>query len=430
MDFWLWFPLVLLFILFFMKCPVAYAMIMSSLVYFIFNPTSMSTGFLIQRLVASMESFVYLAIPFFTCAGVVFNYSGITARLLGLAQALVGHMRGGLGQVNIVLSAMMGGLSGSANADAAMETKILVPEMVKLGYGRAFSCVVTSASSCITPIIPPGIILILYATCANVSIAQMFYAGYLPGLCIMVALMLLTRHISIRRDYKPSREKKATGREIVIKLRESLWALFVPFGIIMGLRFGAFTPTEAGAVCIVYAIFVGTFIYKELRFSDVKLIITESVQATAGIMFIIASAQVFGSYLTWENIPTMISNALVANVTQPWIFLITINIMLVVIGCFFDGGAAMILLAPLLVPTAAALGIDLIHFGIVMCINLTIAGFSPPFGTQMFVVTSIGGIKVEEYIREALPYLGVLIIILFIITFIPGIALLVPWLLS
>jgi len=405
-------------------------MLISTLSYFLFNPGAMDTQFLIQRLVASMESFVFLAIPFFTCAGVIFNYSGITSRLIRLAVSLVGHLRGGMGHVNIVLSTMMGGLSGSANADAAMQAKVIVPEMTKLGYGKSFSTVVTSASSVITPIIPPGIILILYATVANVSIEKMFYAGYIPGIIMMFGLMILTRYISIKRGYKAVTEKRATGKEILSSLKDSVWALLLPLGIIMGLRFGIFTPTEAGAVSIVYAIIVGKFIYKELKFSDLKYILLESATISAGIMFILAAAQAFGSYLTWERIPIMISDALTANITEPWMFLLIVNIMLLVVGCFFDGGAAMVLLAPLLVPTAMAMDIDLVHFGIVMCINLAIAGFSPPFGSMMFVTTSITKTKIEDYIKESWPYLAVLILVLIILTYLPQVTMLIPNLLS
>ncbi|MCM3759898.1 TRAP transporter large permease [Alkalihalobacillus oceani] len=430
MDFWLIFPLVVVFFLFIIKVPVAYAMLISSLTYFLFNAEAMSTQFLTQRLVATMESFIYLAIPFFTCAGVVFNYSGITSRLIRLAIALVGHLKGGMGHVNIVLSTMMGGLSGSANADAAMQSKVIVPEMTKLGYSKSFSTVVTSASSVITPIIPPGIILILYATAANVSIEQMFYAGYIPGLVMMAGLMILTRRISIKREYKPVVEKRATVKELLSELKKSIWALMMPLGIIMGLRFGIFTPTEAGAISIVYAFIIGKFIYKELKISDIKYILLESTTISAGIMFILASAQVFGSYLTWERIPMMISEALTANISDPWMFLLIVNIMLIVIGYFFDGGAAMILLAPLLVPTAIAMDIDLVHFGIVMCINLAIAGFSPPFGSMMFVTTSITNTKVEDYIKESWPYLAVLVLVLLILTYLPQVTMFLPNLLS
>ena len=419
-------PIVLLFILFFMGIPVAFSMILSSLVYFIFMNTSLPVAMSVQKIIASMESFPYLAIPFFACAGVVFNYAGITKRLLGFAEVLVGHQRGGLGQVNVLLSTLMGGLSGSANADAAMETKILVPQMEKLGYGRPFSTVVTAASSCVTPIIPPGIILILYAVAADVSIAKMFFAGYLPGALLCIALMALVSYISKKRGYPASRETKATGKEILSQLRESIWALLLPFGILMGLRMGMFTPTEAGAFSVVYAVLIGVFVYKELKWSHVWEILQESLEATAGVLIIIAAANMFGAYLTWERIPIMLSELLISNITSPQVLLMVITVLLIFIGCFFDGGAAMVLLAPLLVPAVSAVGIDLVHFGIIMSINLTIAGFTPPFGAMMFVTTSIANVRIVDYIKESLPFLAVMIAMLLLFTFVPQIVMIVP----
>ena len=430
MSFWTIFPIILLFILFFMKIPVAYSMIISGAVYYLFSPNSMDVTLMCQKLVSSNSSFIYLAIPFFTCAGVVFNYSGITRRLMNLAELLVGHMQGGLGHVNIVLSTMMGGLSGSAIADTAMETKMLVPEMERMGFDKDYSCVVTAASACITPIIPPGIVLILYASASNASISKLFYAGYIPGLCMMAALMTVNHIISKKRGYRPSREKVGTSKEFGHALRESIWALFVPFGIVMALRLGVCTPTEAGALCILYSVIIGAFVYKELKWSMLKDILLESVTSTAGVMFILAGASVLNGFLTWERIPMMITQALTAGISSKYVFLIVVNLLLLMIGCFFDGGAAMILLAPLLCPAAEAMGINLIHFGIIMCINLTIAGFTPPFGTQMFTTCGIAGCPIEAYAKQCIPFVGALIATLLILSYIPQIVMLIPNLLS
>ena len=430
MEFWTVFPIVLLFILFFIRIPVAFAMLISAASYFLFGPHAMDITLMVQKMIAAMESFTYLAVPFFTCAAVVFNYAGITKHIMNLANLMVGSMRGGLAQVNIIISMLMGGLSGSANADAAMNTKMIVPQMEKLGYGRSFSCAVTTAGSCITPIIPPGIIMILYATASGTSIAQLFYAGYLPGIVMTIALMFVTYLIANKRKFKPARVGHVAVMQFIHALREAIWALFVPFGILAGLRFGIFTPTEAGAVCIVYALFVGKYIYKELTFSQVPDMIMESVYSTAGIMFILAGATAFAGYLTWERIPIMISEFMVSNISSPLVFLFVVNIMLIVVGCFFDGGAAMILIAPLLVPVAQNMGIDLIHFGMILCINLTIAGVTPPFGNMMFISTSIAKVKIEDYTKEALPYILALFIVLALVTYIPEISLLVPHLLA
>lgn len=419
-------PVILLFTLFALRVPIATALLMATAFYFGFVNTFMPKETMIQTMVASMESFPYLAIPFFTCAGVVFNYSGITTRLLDLANLLFGHMRGGMAQVNVALSAMMGGLSGSANADAAMQTKMLVPQMERLGYGRAFSTVVTAASSCITPIIPPGIILILYALVADVSVARMFAAGFLPGLLLCVVLMVTVSLVSRRRGYAPSRDGRATAAEIVAQLGRSIWALLLPFGIIMGLRFGMFTPTEAGAVAVVYALFVGAVIYRELKWHHIGRIIEESVLATAGVMFLIAAANAFAAYLTWEGIPAAFSTWLLGSVSNPIVLLLVVNLLLLFIGFFFEGGSAIILMTPLLLPVATQLGIDPVHFGIVMAVNLTIAGFTPPVGTMMFITISIAKVRMEDYVREAWPFFLALVAALMLISFVPGIALLLP----
>jgi len=419
-------PVILLFVLFGLRVPIAISLLTATAFYFGFVNTFMPKETMIQTMVASMESFPYLAIPFFTCAGVVFNYAGITERLMRLAELLFGHMRGGMAQVNVALSAMMGGLSGSANADAAMQTKMIVPEMEKLGYDRAFSTVVTAASACITPIIPPGIILILYALVADVSVAKMFLAGFLPGLMLCVILMITVAVISRIKGYAPSRESRASLKEIGAQLVRSIWALLLPFGIIMGLRFGVFTPTEAGAVAVVYALFVGAVIYRELKWSDLSKIVEESVLATAGVMFIICAANAFAAYLTWEGIPAAFSSYLLSSISDPIVLLLVINLLLLFIGFFFEGGSAIILMTPLLLPVATQLGIDPVHFGIIMAVNLTIAGFTPPVGTMMFITISIAKVRIEDYVRHAWPFFIALVFALFLLSVFPQIALFLP----
>lgn len=426
MSFTVWFPLLLLFLFLFMKIPVAFSLAFSTLVYFMFNSSSQPTDIMVQNMLSGTTSFTYLAIPFFTAAGVIFNYLGITERLMNLCELLVGKFAGGLAQVNIVLSALMGGLSGSANADAAMQSKMLVPEMERLGYSKEFSTVVTVASSCITPIIPPGIVLILYATASGVSIQEMFYAGYFPGFLIMVAEMALAGIQSRKRGYKPTRDRIGTAKEFAQNLKQSIWALFLPFGLIMGLRFGVFTPTEAGACCIVYALLVGALIYRTIHVKQLLPILRESVEATSGIMLIICASIAFGKFLTWERIPMIISEAILAICHTDWQFLLLVNILLAIVGMFFEGGAAMILLAPLLVPAAQSLDVNLIHFGIVMAINLTLAGVTPPFGAMMFVSTSITGCTFSGYCREVWPWIIMLFAVLLIFTYVPGIILFVP----
>jgi tripartite ATP-independent transporter DctM subunit len=343
-----------------------------------------------------------------------------------MAEVLTGHMTGGLAQVNVLLSAMMGGISGSANADAAMQSKILVPEMTKRGFSPAFSAAITAASSAISPVIPPGISLIIYALIANVSIAKMFLAGYMPGILMTAALMITVFFISKKRKYAPTREKRATIKEIIAQLKESIWALLIPFGIILGMRFGIFTPTEAGGVAVLFCIVVGFFIYKELKFSHFKHILKDTVEGTGSIMLLIIGAKIFGYYMTLERIPQSITEFLVNFTDSRIVLLLLINVLLLFIGMFIEGGAALIILAPLLIPAVTNMGVDLIHFGVILIVNIMIGGITPPFGTMMFTTCTIIGVKIGDFIKEIIPFMIALLLVLLLLTYSETLALIIP----
>lgn len=419
-------PIFILFLLFFLNVPVAYSLIIATLSYFTFINTTIPADMVIQRMVASAESFPLLAVPFFITAGSIMNYAGISRRLMAMADVLTGHMVGGLAQVNVLLSIMMAGISGSANADTAMQCKILVPEMTKKGYSKPFSAAITAASATISPIIPPGIALILYAFLANVSVGKMFLAGYIPGILMGLALMIVVHIISKKRKFVPSRDKKASLKEIMVQALHSSWALFLPFGIILGLRFGMFTPTEAGAMSAFYALFVGFFIYKELKLEHIPHILLESLMGTAVVMLIITAASAFGFYMSWERIPHKIAQMLMEVTTNPVGFLLLVNILLLFIGMFIEGTAVLIILAPLFVPVASQLGIDLIHFGIIMVINITIGGITPPFGSLMFLACSLVEVRVADFIKEGYPLILALIGVLALLTFCPWLVTVIP----
>ena len=416
-------PVIVLFVLFFMNIPVAFALIGSSLFYFIFINSSMPTEMVVQQYVTAVESFPYLAVPFFVMMGSVMNYSGISGAMMDFANVLVGHTRGGLAQVNVLLSAFMGGISGSANADAAMQSKLLVPEMVKKGFSKPFSGAITAASSAISPVIPPGTNLILYALIANVPVGDMFLAAYMPGILMTIVLMITVHIIALKRKYKPSRDKIASVGEILRQFIKSIWALFIPFGIIMGMRMGMFTPTEAGAVAVFFSVIVGFFVYKELKLEHIPVILMDTVKGTGAVMAIIASAKVFGYYLTLERIPQMITEFLMGMTDSPIILLLVINALLLFIGMFLEGGAALVILAPLLVPAVLSFGIDPIHFGIIFIVNIMIGGLTPPFGSMMFTVCTIVGIKLEDFLKEVWPFIAALLVVLLLVTYSEGIAL-------
>lgn len=419
-------PVILVFILYFSSIPVAYALFGSSMVYFSFMNVGSPPDLILQKYVTSASSFSLLAIPFFIMAGSIMNYSGISDKLMKFADVLTGHLPGGLGQVNVVLSLLMGGVSGSANADAAMQSKMLVPEMEKRGYSKSFSSAITAASSAVTPVIPPGIDLIIFALIAGVSVGKLFLAAYLPAIFMAIGLMITVHIISKKRDYKPSRERRAGAGEIGKQTIESIWALLFPFGIIGGLRLGIFTASEAGAVAVLYTVIVGIFIYKELKWKHFIPIMKETVYGSSSVVLIVVAASVFGYYMSWERIPQMLTSLLLGITQSKYIMLFLINILLLIMGMFLEGGAAMIIIAPLLVPVVTSLGVDPVHFGIIVILNIMIGGITPPFGSMMFTVCSITGCELVDFFREVIPFIIALLIVLMFITYIPQIAMVLP----
>ena len=419
-------PVVVVFLLYFSSIPIAFALFASALTYFTFINAGSPVDLLLQKFISSTSSFPLLAVPFFIMAGEIMNYAGISSSLMKMAEVLTGHMRGGLAQVNVMLSLLMGGISGSANADAAMQSKILVPEMEKRGYSKGFSSALTAASSAVCPVIPPGINLIIYALIANVSVAKIFIAGYIPGVLMAGALMVTVAIIAKRRGYQPTRDKRANAKEILAQARHSIWALMLPFAIIMGLRYGVFTPTEAGAVAVVFCTFVGFVVYKELQWRHFPLIIRDTLYATSAVVLLLVSASVFSYYMSWERLPQQITEFLMDFSNNVYVMLMMINVLLLVMGMFLEGGAVLIITAPLLVPVMVTMGVDPIHFGIVMIVNIMIGGVTPPFGSMMFTVCSITKLPVAEFVRESAPFIFALLITLVIITYWPSLILLLP----
>ncbi|MEA5010262.1 MAG: TRAP transporter large permease [Angelakisella sp.] len=419
-------PVIIVFILYFSGIPIAYALFGACISYFTFIDTTSPTQLILQKFVTSTQSFPLLAIPFFIMAGAIMNYSGISEKLMKFADVLTGHMSGGLAQVNVLLSVLMGGVSGSANADAAMQSKMLVPEMEKRGYDKAFSAAITAASSAVTPIIPPGINLIVYALIASTSVSKMFMAGYIPGLLMAACLMITVTIISKKRGYKPSREKRATVKEIFVQLIDSIWALLFPFGIIAGLRLGVFTPSEAGAVAVVYCIFVGLFVYKKLNVQHIWPILKETIYGTSTVVLIIVAASVFGYYMNWERIPQLITESLLGITQNKYLMLALINVLLLVMGMFLEGGAALIILAPLLVPVVKTLGVDPIHFGLICIVNIMIGGITPPFGSMMFTCCAITGAPMGKFIKESIPFIIAMLISLLIVTYCEPLVMFLP----
>lgn len=419
-------PIIIVFILYFSGIPIAYALLSASLVYFGVINTGSPTDLILQKFITSTQSFPLLAIPFFVMAGSIMNYAGISSKMMKFADVLTGHMPGGLAQMNVLLSMLMGGVSGSANADAAMQSKMLVPEMEARGYSKGFSAAITAASSAVTPVIPPGINLIVYALIAGCSVGKMFMAGYIPGILMAISLMITVHIISKKRGYQPSRTKRASAMEIFVQAIDSIWALLFPFGIILGMRLGVFTPSECGAVAVLYCIIVGVCCYKSLDKSCIPKILRETVSGTSSVVLIIVAANVFGYYLSWERIPQMLTGLLLDITDNKYVMLMIINIALLILGMFLEGGAALIILAPLLCPVVEGLGIDLVHFGLVCIVNIMIGGLTPPFGSMMFTCCQITKCDLPSFVKECIPFIIALLISLLIVTYIPQITMFLP----
>ena len=418
-------PTVCIVALMLMGIPVWIAMFVGVLPYFVeLNSLNFAASTAIQRMVSTMESGSYLAIPFFVTAGAVMNYAGISKRMYDLADALVGHLIGGLAHVNVLVSVFMGGVSGSAAADAAVDCKILVPEMEKKGYSKEFSASITLASSLITPIIPPGMGLIVYAMLAEVSVGRLFAAGYLPGILTAVAQMIMVHFICKKHGYKGSREKMASFKEIITLLWKGIWALLIPFGLLMLLRNGVLTANEGGAALAVYALIIGAFVHKELKVEHLWPILEESITGTATVMMTIAGATTMSYWLNVERIPNMMAAAIASSGIPAIGFMLLVVLILLVFGMFMTSGIT--ILAPILVPIAVALGIDPIHFGMVMVFTLGIGNMSPPFGIVLYQVASLLNLKLERLIKASLPFLILMIALAFLFALAPELVLFVP----
>lgn len=400
--------------LLFLKVPVYISVLGGSMIYFALSE-GVNPIIFAQQAIVGTEKISLLAIPFFVCAGIFMNYTGVTKRIMSFCEVVTGNLPGGLAQVNVLLSTIMGGLSGSNIADAAMESKMLVPEMTKKGFSLEFSSVVTATSSMITPLIPPGIAMILYGSIANVSIGKLFISGLGVGALLCITMMILVGIISKKRGYGVITEEKITFKKFFNVLKPAILPLLLPIIIIGGIRIGVFTATEAGAIAIIYALILG-IIYRETKVKDLLKGLQETVSTTASIMLIVSSATVFSWILTRERIPQQLTEWMLQTISNKYVFLIVVNIFLLIVGMFIEGNASMIILVPLLAPIADSYGINQIQFAMIYIFNNAIGAISPPMGTLMFVACSITKCKTAAFIKEAVPFYILLIINLLLLT--------------
>jgi tripartite ATP-independent transporter DctM subunit len=405
--------------------PVVFALLMGPGISLIIDGKEVFFSALLSRLYSGMNSFPLMAVPFFILAGEVMNHGGITQSIVRFSQTLIGHFRGGLAQVNILSSVLFAGLSGSAVADTSALGKMLIPAMEKNGYSRRFAAAITAASSVIGPIIPPSGIMILYAFIMNVSVAGLFLAGIVPGLLISLGLMVITHRIAKKRDY-PVANEKATWTERGRAFKSSFLPLMTPIILLGGILLGVFTPTEAAAVAAGYALIITLYITRTITFKKLPDILVQAAVQSGSILLLVGSAVTFAWIITVSGMAETIATQLSGLTDNVLLLLLLINLFLFVIGMFLDAGPAILILGPVLGPIMISLGIDPLHFAIVMCVNLTVGLATPPMGLVLFVASSVSGEKTEDIAMEMLPFLAVEIGVIFLITYFPMLTMTIP----
>lgn len=407
--------------------PIAFTIGIAGTVFFL-TSDMIPFSITVQRVVAQTQSIAFLAVPFFIFAGNLMNKTGITTRLLRFASLLTRRMAGGMAQVNVVLSTMMGGISGSAVADASMQARVVGLNMIKKGYPRGYSAGITCLSSLITATIPPSLGLILYGFVGEVSIGKLFVAGIVPGFLMMTFLMA-TVTITARKykyDMPDPDAENITMKEIFVDLKDSIWALLFPVILIVGIRFGLFTPSEAGAFAVVYALVIGKFVYKELTWEKFKEALKDSLIDNGAIILIIALSGIFGYALSLENVPGMLGSALVGISSNPQVMLIIIVLFLAVAGMFIDSNVSVLLLTPIFLPVVKSMGVDPVYFGILMMTIVTMGCMTPPVGTALYTVCQVLDAPLEEFVKETIPfYIAVIILVVFLI-FMPEVVMFLP----
>jgi C4-dicarboxylate transporter DctM subunit len=405
-----------------MGVPIAFSLGLSSFAYIFFSDIPLLI--IPQKLYAGIDVFVLLCVPGFILAGNLMNQGGITERVVGFSNAMVGHIRGGLGLANIVASMIFAGISGTAVADSASLGAVLIPAMKKEGYKSDFACAVTASSSTIGPIIPPSLPMIIAGTLTGLSVAKLFIAGAVPGLLLGIGLLVASYLISKKKNHPKG--DRVSWRERGRQFIGAFWALLMTFIILFGIVGGVFTPTEASVVASLYALLVGLFVYRGLTVRALPGILVDTAITTAGLMVLIGLANLFGWILTSEQIPQLIANSLLTLTQNKYLLLLLINVLLLFVGTFMETIAALVILFPVLLKVAVGVGIDPIQFAIIAVLNLMIGLTTPPVGVCLFVTSSIGGISLGEISRAILPFLGVSVLVLLLVTYIPAISLFLP----
>jgi len=404
--------------------PVAYSIIVGVLVYLSTGGQDLAIAgeMMVQRL---FDGFLLLAVPLFIVSANIMNAGAISDRLLKFCIALVGRFRGGMGHVNVVASLIFSGMSGSAVADAAGVGKLIIDIMVKSGkYTRGYAAAITAATATIGPIIPPSIPMVMYALVSNASIGYLFLAGVVPGLMMGAVLMAMNTFISHRRDF--GKEDPVPMRKLPGITIQATPALLMPVILLTAIYSGVTTPTEAAAIAAFYALIVSIVIYRAMNVATLYQIFVESARSAASVGLVIGASMILTYVVIQENIPQMISELFEGSAISPLAFLLLVNVMVLLLGCILDATVIILVIIPLFIPTCNALGIDLIHFGVLIVVNSMIGLITPPYGMLLFVINAVTGIQLKEIIREVWPFLGILIAALLVMTLVPEIVLWLP----
>ena len=410
--------------LIFLGVPIAVAMGLTAVGTFIFLGDAFVLPMLAQRMYSATTGFTLLAIPFFILAGNLMNRGGITQRVFRFAQALVGHLQGGLGHVNVVSSMIFSGMSGAAVADAAGLGLVELEAMKKAGYGIRFSAAITAASSTIGPVVPPSIPFVIYGSITGESVGRLFLAGCLPGVMMGLAMMVAVYFVSKRRGFP--RGQRASLKELLISAWESIFALFMPVLIIGGILGGIFTPTEAAVVASIYALLLGLFVYREIGIKDLPDILWETIVQSVKVLFIIAAAGFLGWLLIHQRIPQQVISGLTALSSTKWILMLVIIAILLILGCFLEGIAVLVITIPVFMPLIERFGVDPIQFGVIMILCSMLGLLTPPVGMSLYAVASISNVPVGALSKELWPYLLGIFIVLILITYVPMFSLGIP----
>lgn len=419
----LFLPLFMVFL--FLGLPVFFGLVAAPGILLYLNGQERDITLLYRNVYNGMDSFPLMAIPFFMMAGELMNRAGITLRLVEFSQAMIGHFRGGLAHVNVMSSMLFAGLSGSAVADVSALGSMLIPAMEKQGYSRKFAAAITAASSIIGPIIPPSGIMIIYAYVMGESVAALFLAGIVPGLLIGFSLMAMVWWKADEYDL-PAATKRASWGERGQASMKAIWPLMTPVIIMGGILGGIFTPTEAAAIAVGYATFIGLFVMRTLKLSDMPDILIRSGITSAVVLLLVGAAMAFKTVASLSHTPEMLAGFILGLSDNPYVLLFLINILLFIVGMFLDAGPAIIILGPILGPIFVELGVNSVHFAIIMAVNLTVGLLTPPMGLVLFVTSSVSGLRVETIARAVMPFLLVEVAVIFLLTYFPALTLTIP----